>query len=229
MSETDSNTHKTGFEIAVIGMACRFPGAKNIDEFWQNLSDGRDCITRIPSDRWDLNQYYNADRAAKNTTNSKWLGALDDIDGFDPLFFRISPQEADYIDPQHRLFLQESYRAFEDAGYSSELLSNTKCGVYLGISTNEYASLLERNGVLSAPVTSNRATPIGWLSVASRAVISGCSRTSGPASRSRPAWYGCAWSATGSNRCASPAGSPRCGPTCRGWSPCSRPSGSTSP
>jgi acyl transferase domain-containing protein len=81
---------------------------------------------------------------------------LDDIDCFDPLFFRISPQEASYIDPHHRLFLQESYKAFEDAGYSSDALSNKKCGVYLGISASEYALLLSKNRMLGgAPVTSN--------------------------------------------------------------------------
>ena len=71
------------------------------------------------------------------------------------MFFRISPQEAEYIDPQHRLFLQESYKAFEDAGYSVQTLSNRKCGVYLGISAHEYPLLLAQNGVLTMPITSN--------------------------------------------------------------------------
>ena len=67
---------------------------------------------------------------------------LDDIDCFDPLFFQISPKEAENMDPQHRLFMQESYKAFEDAGYSSKTLSNKKCGVYLGIMSHEYSLLL---------------------------------------------------------------------------------------
>jgi acyl transferase domain-containing protein len=80
---------------------------------------------------------------------------MDDIDCFDSLFFRISPEEAEYMDPQHRLFLEESYRAFEDAGYASRALGNACCGVYLGISTNEYALLLSQHGVRAAPITGN--------------------------------------------------------------------------
>ncbi|HEX8619040.1 MAG TPA: SDR family NAD(P)-dependent oxidoreductase, partial [Thermoanaerobaculia bacterium] len=142
-------------KIAIVGMSGRYPQAANLNEYWNNLAQGRDAIVEVPSSRWDVDRYYDADPTSKDKTNSKWLGLMDDIDRFDPLFFRISPQEAEYMDPQHRLFLQESYRAFEDAGYSPSSLSNRKCGVYLGISTNEYTSLLARNGVRSAPVTSN--------------------------------------------------------------------------
>jgi acyl transferase domain-containing protein/acyl carrier protein len=141
--------------IAVIGMSGQFPQAENLQEFWRNLAQGKNCITEVPASRWNVNRYYDQDPARKDGLKSKWLGALDDIDCFDPLFFRISPQEAEYIDPQHRLFLQESYKAFEDAGYAGGALSDKKCGVYLGIATNEYASLLSQNGVMSTPVTSN--------------------------------------------------------------------------
>ena len=102
-----------------------------------------------------MDAYYDRDAKKKDTMASRWLGAMDDIDCFDPLFFRISPEEAEYMDPQHRLFLQESYRAFEDAGYSAQTLSNRRCGVYLGISMNEYALLLSQHGVMAAPVTGN--------------------------------------------------------------------------
>ncbi|MBV9493034.1 MAG: SDR family NAD(P)-dependent oxidoreductase, partial [Acidobacteria bacterium] len=148
---TNSNEEK----IAIVGMSGRYPQAGDLDQFWRNLADGRNAITEVPSSRWDVDRYFDSDRTKKNKTYSKWLGALDDVDRFDPLFFRISPQEAELIDPQHRLFLQESYRAFEDAGYSTTTLSNTKCGVYLGITTNEYTNLLSRAGVLAAPVTGN--------------------------------------------------------------------------
>jgi acyl transferase domain-containing protein len=141
--------------VAIIGMAGRYPQANNLGEYWNNLAGGRNCVTEVPASRWDVKRYYDPARIRKSSTYSKWLGAIDDVDCFDPLFFRISPNEAEHIDPQHRLFLQESYRAFEDAGYSPDALANTKCGVYLGISTNEYASLLTRNGAHSTPVTSN--------------------------------------------------------------------------
>src|SRR5262249_2457084 len=136
-------------KIAIVGMSGRYPQANNLQEYWANLVEGRNSIVEAPASRWDVNRHYDPDRAKKDKTYSKWVGALDDIDCFDPLFFRISPHEAEHMDPQHRLFLQESYKAFEDAGYSSNSLSNKKCGVYLGITTNEYLSLLLRNGVVS--------------------------------------------------------------------------------
>jgi acyl transferase domain-containing protein/enoyl-CoA hydratase/carnithine racemase/SAM-dependent methyltransferase len=142
-------------KIAIVGMSGRYAKANDLKEYWDNLVEGRNCIVEVPPSRWDVNRYYHPDPAVTGKTNSRWLGALDDVDCFDPLFFRISPQEAEYMDPQHRLFLQESYKAFEDAGYSGDALSSRKCGVYLGISTNEYASLLARHGVSSTPMTSN--------------------------------------------------------------------------
>ena len=141
--------------IAVIGMSGQFPQAKNLDEFWQNIAEGRNCITHIPPSRWDVKRYSNLDPNGSDKINYKWLGVLDDVDCFDPLFFRISPQEAEYIDPQHRLFLQESYKAFEDAGYCANTLGGKRCGVYLGISAHEYPLLLAQNGVLTMPITSN--------------------------------------------------------------------------
>ena len=153
---TTSNQALSDDKIAIIGMSGRYPQANSLQEYWDNLVEGRNSIVEVPPSRWDANRYYDPAPAKKDKANSKWLGALDDIDCFDPLFFRISPQEANYIDPHHRLFLQESYKAFEDAGYSSDALSNKKCGVYLGISANEYALLLSKNRMLGgAPVTSN--------------------------------------------------------------------------
>jgi acyl transferase domain-containing protein/enoyl-CoA hydratase/carnithine racemase/acyl carrier protein len=154
-SRTATRGEHSDEKIAVIGMSGRYPKAADLNQYWENLVAGRNAIGEVPSWRWDVDHYFDATRGTKDKTYSKWLGALDDIDRFDPLFFRISPQEAEYMDPQHRLFLQESYRAFEDAGYSTGTLTNRKCGVYLGISTNEYMSLLSRNGIISAPVTSN--------------------------------------------------------------------------
>jgi acyl carrier protein len=94
--------------IAVIGMSGRYPQANNLEEFWNNIVQGRNCITQVPSNRWDVNRYYDPNPSGQDKISAKWLGVLDDIDCFDPLFFNISPQEAEYIDPQHRLFLLES-------------------------------------------------------------------------------------------------------------------------
>jgi polyketide synthase PksN len=142
-------------KIAVVGMSGRYPKASGLPQYWSNLAEGRNCVEEVPRARWNVDRYYDPVRGKLGKTNSKWLGALDEFDCFDPLFFRISPHDAEHIDPQHRLFLQEGYKAFDDAGYSPASLSDRKCGVYLGISTNEYTSLLLRSGVVSAPVTSN--------------------------------------------------------------------------
>ena len=125
-------------------MSGRYPQASNLHEFWNNLEQGRNAIVEIPSSRWDIESYYDPEPGKLNKMTSRWMGVLDDIDCFDPLFFRIAPQEAEKMDPQHRLFLQESYKAFEDAGYSRMSLSNKKCGVYLGIMSNEYSLVLSK-------------------------------------------------------------------------------------
>ncbi|SFW76877.1 beta-ketoacyl synthase N-terminal-like domain-containing protein, partial [Luteibacter sp. UNCMF366Tsu5.1] len=141
--------------IAIIGMSGRYAGADDLDAFWQQIVEGRDAIREIPSSRWAIDDFYDPNPEARDRMMSRWLGAMDDVDCFDTLFFRISPDEAEQMDPQHRLFLQEAYHAFEDAGYTSRALSRSRCGVYLGISTNDYALLLARSGVVSAPVTAN--------------------------------------------------------------------------
>ncbi|KAF1007425.1 MAG: Polyketide synthase PksL [Luteibacter sp.] len=141
--------------IAIVGMSGRYAGADDLDGFWTQLVEGRDAIREIPRNRWRIDDFYDADPQARDRMMSRWLGSMDDVDCFDTLFFRISPDEAEQMDPQHRLFLQEAYHAFEDAGYTGRALSRSRCGVYLGISTNDYALLLSRSGVRAAPVTAN--------------------------------------------------------------------------
>jgi acyl transferase domain-containing protein/enoyl-CoA hydratase/carnithine racemase/acyl carrier protein/SAM-dependent methyltransferase len=124
--------------IAVIGMAGQFPQARNLDEFWQNIAQGRDCITEVPANRWDVNAHYRPGGAVADKTNSRWIGALEDYDLFDPLFFNISPKEAESIDPQQRLFLQACWHSIEDAGYDARSLSGSKCGVFAGCTYGDY-------------------------------------------------------------------------------------------
>jgi len=96
---------RTG-DIAIIGLAGRYPGARDLHAFWENLCQGHDCITEIPSERWDYRHIYDPDANTSGTTSGKWGGFLEGVDEFDPLFFNISPQEAERIDPQERLFLE---------------------------------------------------------------------------------------------------------------------------
>ncbi|HEX2927666.1 MAG TPA: polyketide synthase [Ruminiclostridium sp.] len=112
--------------IAVIGIAGQFPDAHNADQFWENLKQGKDSVTEVPESRWKLDEFYNPDPNVPNKSYSKWCGLLDNIDEFDPLFFNISPREADFMDPQQRLFLMEAWKALEDAGYTRNRLEGKK-------------------------------------------------------------------------------------------------------
>ncbi|HFL6280765.1 TPA: thioester reductase domain-containing protein [Pseudomonas aeruginosa] len=130
--------------IAIIGMSGRYPGADSLEAYWLNLLDGRDCVGEIPATRWDVDAYFDPAIPSPGKAYSKWLGSLDAIECFDPLFFNIAPSEAQRMDPQQRLFLEEGYRAFEDAGRSPRELSESRCGVYLGISGSEYGTLVQQ-------------------------------------------------------------------------------------
>ena len=124
--------------IAVIGIAGQFPQAKNLDEFWRNIAGGKDCIDQVPSTRWDIDAYFNEDISVSGTTNSRWMGALEDCDAFDPLFFNISPTEAESMDPQQRLLLQTCWHAIENAAINPRTLSGSRCGVFVGCGATDY-------------------------------------------------------------------------------------------
>ncbi|AWD13173.1 hypothetical protein B9C53_06495 [Bacillus velezensis] len=119
-------------DIAIIGVSGRYPMAQNLDEFWENLKTGKDCVTEIPENRWDHSQYYDSDKGIIGKTYSKWGGFIDDIEMFDSQFFSILPNEAKFIDPQERLFLEATWNAIEDAGYASASLKGKKVGVFVG-------------------------------------------------------------------------------------------------
>jgi len=153
-AEPDSH-HWSDDKVAIIGMSGRYPQANDLQQFWDNLTQGKNSITEISPARWDINQYYDPDPTKDGKMYCKWLGELDDVDCFDPLFFQITPAEAEFMDPQHRLFLQECYNAFEDAGYSSSSLSNKKCGVYLGIMSNDYTNLISKSESSTVNITGN--------------------------------------------------------------------------
>ncbi len=129
-------------DVAIIGMAGRFPGADDIETFWNNLAAGRDSVTPIPPSRWDLAGFYDPERGATDRSYSKWAGLVDDIAGFDADFFNISPREALLMDPQQRLFLQEAWRAIEHAGYAPDSWGERRCGVFVGCVTGDYQTHL---------------------------------------------------------------------------------------
>ena len=120
--------------IAIIGIGCRFPGsAANPRQFWRNLCLGKDSITNIPGDRWDIRKFYDPDPDKPGKTYARQGGFLKEkIDQFDPLFFGISPREAESMDPQQRLLLEVTWEAIEDAGMQLEVLQGSKTGVFIG-------------------------------------------------------------------------------------------------
>jgi polyketide synthase PksN len=141
----ETREEKEALDIAIIGVSGRYPQAGNIQEFWKNLREGKNCITEIPKDRWDYNLYFDEDKNKPGKTYSKWGGFLSGVDQFDPLFFNISPREAQIMDPQERLFLECVYETLEDAGYTKEALGlqqsfglGGNVGVYVGVMYEEY-------------------------------------------------------------------------------------------
>ncbi len=124
--------------VAVIGMACRLPGAETCEQFWTNLTDRKDCIREIPPDRWDTNRYYSPDAGQDGTSNSKWAGLLDQVDRFDNQLFGISAREARSMDPQQRLLLEEAWHCLEDAGIPHARLREKVTAVYVGAMTIDY-------------------------------------------------------------------------------------------
>jgi polyketide synthase PksN len=127
--------------VAIIGAAGIFPGSRDLHEFWAHLEAGHDLITEIPLERFDWREYYSP-QYAKNKMVSKWGGFIDDVDKFDAGFYNISPREARYMDPQHRLFLETVWHTVEDAGYRASELSGRNIGVFAGVQFIDYQHLL---------------------------------------------------------------------------------------
>lgn len=133
--------------IAIVGMACRFPGGAHCPRsFWRIVCDGVDAITEIPSQRWDADAFYDPDPQAPGKMNSRWGGFLDRIEEFDNAFFGISEREAVHLDPQQRLLMELGYEALEDAGIPSDALRGSQTGVFVGISVSDYGIMLYSGG-----------------------------------------------------------------------------------
>ncbi len=134
-----TTSRRAPFDVAVIGCSARYPKSPDLETFWDNLAGGRSCISEIPPGRWDWRAYHHDEKGRAGCIYTRWGGFLEDIDTFDPLFFRISPREAKGMDPQERLFLQACYHAIEDAGHTPQTLGDVrKVGVYVGIMNSRY-------------------------------------------------------------------------------------------
>ncbi|MFI5793685.1 ACP S-malonyltransferase [Streptomyces sp. NPDC051677] len=147
-------------DIAVIGMSGRYPRARSVGEFWQNLVAGRDCVDEMPLDRPGFRQYAQAARQRYGDAWHRWGGWLADIDAFDAPFFRLPPLQARYLDPQQRLFLEIAWECVEDAGHTPDTLADPAAGdrrgavgVFAGVTFNNYqlfgSAALERGDWLA--------------------------------------------------------------------------------
>lgn len=132
--------------IAIVGMSGVMPQADDVDEYWEKLSKAENnMVTLIPPDRWDWQAYYGNPMAEKNKTLSKWGGFMREVDKFDPLFWGISPREAEMMDPQQRIFLESVWGAVEDSGHKVSDLAGTRTGLFVGAATRDYIDMMAMN------------------------------------------------------------------------------------
>lgn len=132
--------------IAIVGMSCRFPGGVTTPErFWVLLREGISAVTEIPADRWDVDEYYDADPTSAGKMHTRYGGFLDEVDTFEPSFFNIAAREAVSMDPQQRLLLEVSWEALESANIVPATLFDSSTGVFIGIGGSNYKSLTIKN------------------------------------------------------------------------------------
>ena len=135
-------TETKGESFAIVGYALRVPGAADADEFWDVLSEGRDAISEVPQDRWDVDEFFDPDPDAPGKIVTRRAGFIDDATGFDAPFFGLSKRETMLIDPQHRLLLETAWRAVEHSGTAPSALAGTRTGVFMGLGTHDYLGLI---------------------------------------------------------------------------------------
>ena len=150
--EVPPSTRRSDDGIAIVGMACRFPGASNLSEYWRLLESGTDMITSGRPNNGDGPQIRGA--------------YIDDIEWFDSRFFRVTPVEARLMDPQQRVMLEASWEALEDAGIDPSGLRGSRTGVYVGLGGSEYRDLIESSGKLGNYLGTNASVAAGRIAFA---------------------------------------------------------------
>lgn len=145
--ETDAKENEVTYDesennlFAIVGMAGRFPRALTVQEFWNNLKEGKDCVTEIPAERWDYKDYYNESGIEKNKSYCKTGGFIERKDEFDYGFFDLTYAEARSMNPEQRILLEEVWHAFEDAGINEEARDGSQCGVFIGAGKSDYSCM----------------------------------------------------------------------------------------
>ncbi len=130
--------------IAIVGMACRLPGAPTVSEYWDLLARGGDAVTEVPRERWNPDTFYDADPSASGKMMTRQGAFIRGVDQFDPQFFGIAPREAQHMDPQQRLLLEVAWEALENANIPPSDLYGTATGVFVGITCFDHAIRISR-------------------------------------------------------------------------------------
>ncbi|WP_424889051.1 SDR family NAD(P)-dependent oxidoreductase [Streptomyces sp. XH2] len=183
---SDTTTASTEEPIAIVGIACRLPGGiTTLDGLWDALARGKDLVTEVPGDRFDLSRFVDEQHLRPGKSYTGAGGFLDDITGFDTGFFsHISPREAEWLDPQQRILLELAVEAVDDAGLAAATLAGSDTAVYVGVSSRDYMDLQTRRTRQSSPYaltgnsaanTANRISHLLDLHGPSTAVDTACS------------------------------------------------------
>ena len=135
--------------VAILGMGCRFPGKVTTpDEFWEMLKAGQHGFSKVPMDRWDNTRFYSPDQGEFGKTFMSAGGFIEGVSHFDPEFFGISLREAKSMDPQQRILLEVTWEALERSGISPDSLRGSKCGVFIGLTYQDYSTIQFRSNPL---------------------------------------------------------------------------------
>lgn len=152
-------------DIAVIGMACRFPQAPNLNSFWRLVRDGKVAFEEIGNQRWNHASFYSPEIRASNKTYATKGAFLTNIDEFAALHFGIPPRRLQVMDPQHRLVIETAREAIQDAGYDTRRIDKANTGVFVGASVSEYKDILTSGLRAQSIADGSFGTPLSILDI----------------------------------------------------------------
>ncbi|WP_187432747.1 SDR family NAD(P)-dependent oxidoreductase [Pseudomonas synxantha] len=161
----EAGKHRHPGDIAIIGMACRVPGAGDYQQFWENLANARDSVTEIPASRWDWRAFWGDPTSEDDRSHARHAGCIDAVDAFDARFFGIAPASARIMDPQQRIMLELSWACLEDAGVVPSALAGSRTGVFVAAFNYDYKQLLESAGL---PIDAHHSTGNAAAVIANR-------------------------------------------------------------
>lgn len=156
-----SNEDNYPDDLVIVGLSGSYPMAENIFEYWNNLKEGKDCITEVDESRWDSNFYQSVTEKSWKKNCSRWGGFINDVSTFDALLFNIAPFQATLMDPHERKFLETSWETFEDGGYKKSDLKGEKVGVFVGVMWLHY-QLYNNNANISTTTISSVANRVSY-------------------------------------------------------------------